>query len=325
MPRVRFAIVGAGKIAKAHAEAFKRVKHAKLVAICDINPEAAQSLANIVDCPSYDNYQTMVEAEVIDTVLICTPPATHADICRFFLNNRIHVLCEKPLSIDYPSALQMVETAQHKGLLLTMASKFRYVQDVIQAKNFITSGKLGQIIRVENTFTGKVQMSSSWHNNSSISGGGVLIDNGTHSVDILRYLLGEIRAVQVVEGKRIQGLNVEETIQMSTLNKNGVVGDITLSWSFNAHVSDFLKVYGSEGVLSVGWQASSYHMYSQGDWVVFGNGYDKLQALGDQIDNFALAMSNKESLRITSEDALAAVKVIATAYKALEQNQWFFL
>ncbi|MFN9721310.1 MAG: Gfo/Idh/MocA family protein, partial [Planctomycetota bacterium] len=186
----------------------------------------------------------------------------------------------------------------------------------------LDSGILGDIVLYENTFAGFCDMSKRWNSNPSISGGGVLIDNGTHSVDILRFLLGSITELQVVEGRRIQNLPVEDTAQIFARTESGAMGIIDLSWSLNKVRADFISVYGSQGTLSVGWKESKYRLAEQKDWTVFGNGYDKVAAFGNQIKNFGGAICGTEELIITPVDAIASVRVIETAYAALRSENW---
>jgi predicted dehydrogenase len=184
------------------------------------------------------------------------------------------------------------------------------------------SGILGNIILFENAFTSRVDMTSRWNADISISGGGVLIDNGTHSLDLTRYFLGPLADVQVVEGKRSQGLPVEETVRIFVHSIGGVMGSIDLSWSIDKELDSYINIYGSHGTVSVGWKESKYRQSGSRDWVVFGKGYDKLQAFRSQLVNFARAIRGEDMLLITAEDAIASVEVIEAAYVALRQNHW---
>ena len=320
--RLRFGMIGAGGIAQAYAEAFRNSEFARIVAVADTRPEAAKALSEGIGCQSYNSYQAMAKKEKLDAVVVCTPPATHPKICLYFVERKVNVLCEKPLSIDVKNAKLMVEAARSAQVKLTMASKFRYVEDVIRAKSIVASGILGEIVLFENAFTSRVDMSSRWNAESKISGGGVLIDNGTHSVDLMRYFIGPLAQVQVVEGKRVQGLAVEDTVHIFVRSISGVMGAIDLSWSINKELDSYINIYGSHGTVFVGWKESKYRQSSSRDWVVFGNGYDKVQAFRSQINNFCKAIRGEENLLITAEDALASVEVIEAAYTALQQNQW---
>ncbi len=320
--KIKFGLVGAGAIAKAYVQAFKSSNCGELVAIADVRPQAAADLAKEANCPSYDSHQAMFAGAEIDALIICTPPVTHLEIALAAIKQGINVLCEKPLSIDSLSARKMLKASQKEGVLLTMASKFRYVEDVIKAKDLVASGAIGEIVLFENAFTSRVDMSSRWNSDPKISGGGVLIDNGTHSVDITRYFLGSLAKVQVVEGKRIQELSVEDTVRIFIKSNGGVMGNIDLSWSINKELDYFLRIYGSEGTISVGWQESKYRQSPQDDWVVFGTGYNKIQAFQSQIDNFSRTILGQEQLLITAEDALASVEAIEAAYAALQQSKW---
>ena len=315
-------MVGAGAIAQAYAQAFGESQGAELVAIADTRHDAAVALAESRQAKSFDDYKQMIESCKLDAVIVCTPPVSHPSICQDFMRAGIHVLCEKPLAIDSVSARQMVHCADDNKVLFTMGSKFRYVKDVIRAKALIESGILGTPILFENSFTGFVNMQSRWNSNPEISGGGVLIDNGTHSVDIVRFLFGPLEDVQTVEGKRIQAIDVEDTARMFLRTESGVLCSVDLSWSFNKHQSTYIGIHCENGTIQLGWQEAKYRRSSDQDWTVFGDGYKKIDAFRDQIDNFADAICERDVLRIRSCDAVASVEVIEAAYRSLNGRNW---
>jgi predicted dehydrogenase len=320
--KIRFGLVGAGGIAQAYAQAFETCETAELVAVADIRPVAAAAMAEKAKCKSFESYQAMADSAALDAVIICTPPSTHPEICIYFLQKKVHVLCEKPMSITAKSAREMKAAADEAGVILTMASKFRFAEDVVKAKSIVASGILGEIVLFENAFTSRVDMTSRWNSNPAVSGGGVLIDNGTHSVDIMRYFLGPIAEVQVVEGKRVQGLPVEDTVRIFARSTSGVMGNIDLSWSINKELDYYLRIYGSQGTISVGWKESKYRQTSGQDWIVFGTGYNKVQSFRSQLENVAKAILGQEPLIITADDGIASVEVIEAAYASLSQNNW---
>ena len=320
--KIRFGLVGAGAIAQSYVQAFENCDEAVLVAVADNRVEAAKAVAARVGCADFENVEQMVRGAELDAAIVCTPPAVHPEICIHLAHSGINVLCEKPFSIDEDSARRMLNAARRSGVKLTMGSKFRYVEDVVRAKSIVASGVLGDLVLFENVFASRVDMTSRWNSNPGISGGGVLIDNGTHSVDLMRYFLGPLAAVHALEGRRSQGLKVEETATVFVRSMSGVICSIDLSWSISKHRDSFLDIYGSRGAISVGWKSSSYIDFADGKWVAFGNGYNKVQAFRSQIENFAKAIRGEEPLLITGEDAMASVSIIDSAYRALRQNQW---
>lgn len=318
-----FGLIGAGGIAQSYVQAFAQTDLGRIVAVADTRSEAAKALAEGLGCASFfKSHAALAEKAKVDAVIVCTPPSTHAEICLRFLERGVHVLCEKPLCPDSASARSMVRSAEQAGAILTMASKFRYVEDVIRAKSIVTSGILGEIILFENAFTARVDMTNRWNSNPALSGGGVLIDNGTHSVDIMRYFLGPVAEVHAVEGKRVQGLAVEDTVRIFIRSVEGVMGSIDLSWSLNKELDSYIDIYGSRGTIRVGWKESKYRQSSSPDWIVFGKGYDKVQAFKRQIENFCRAIRKEESLLITAEDAIGSVETIEAAYRSLSSNHW---
>jgi predicted dehydrogenase len=319
---IRFGIVGAGAIAQSYALAFESCQSAKVVAVADTRSSAAAALAQELKCKSYGSHSAMAQEAGLEAVLICTPPDSHPEICLEFLEAGIPVLCEKPLSIDVNNAERMVEASRRLGVKMTMASKFRFVDDVTRAKNLVSSGVLGDIVLVENFFTSHVDMTQRWNSNPAVSGGGVLIDNGTHSVDLIRYFIGPLKEIHVVEGKRRQNLPVEETVHIFVRSESGVLGTVDLSWSINKELESYLRIYGTEGTVSVGWKESKFLLSGNREWKVFGKGYNKVQAFRSQIDNFAKALRGEEILLLSLDDALASVQVIESAYASLHDSRW---
>jgi predicted dehydrogenase len=233
-----------------------------------------------------------------------------------------HILCEKPFSLNSREAKDLVSAGAEHDRVLMMASKFRYVADVIKAKSIIEAGILGDVILYENTFCVRFPMADRWNSNAEIAGGGVLIDNGSHSADIARYLLGPVTEVQAVFGPLAQRLDVEDTATLRFRTENGVNGTIDLSWSINKELDTYISVYGSEGTLHVGWRESRYRQEGNPNWISFGKGYDKLAALRGQIANFVGTIRGKAMPLITPNDGLASVQVIEAGYASAKRDNW---
>jgi predicted dehydrogenase len=320
--KMRLGLIGAGGIAQTYVQALASSATAQLVGVADVRPDAAQALAERLACPAFASHEELVEQTGCEGAIVCTPPVTHPEICCWLLDRGVHVLCEKPLAIGPEEARIMVAAAERSDAQLTMASKFRYARDVVEAKSIVASGLIGDVVLFENAFTSRVEMKTRWNSDPTISGGGVLVDNGTHSVDILRYFLGPLVEIQVVEGRRVQDIPVEDTVRVFVRSSSGVMGSIDLSWSLNKELPYYLSVYGSAGTLHVGWKESKFRRASDSEWTVFGGGYEKVQAFRSQIDNFVRSIHGLEAPLITLADALASVEVINAAYDAMWRATW---
>jgi predicted dehydrogenase len=315
-------LVGCGRIAQTHLQALGRVPEWRLVGVADVREDAARSVAAAYECRAHVDHRRLLEGGPPDAVILCTPPSTHLEIASFFLDSGVHVLCEKPLAVTTDEAETLVAKAERAGRLLMMASKFRYVDDVIKAKGIVDSGILGDVILFENVFCSKVDMRGRWNSRKSIGGGGVLVDNGTHSVDLARFLLGPIVQVQAEEGRRVQGLEVEDTCRLFFRTAGGAMGAVDLSWSIHKERDAYIEVFGPEGALSIGWNGSKYRQSETLNWITFGKGYDKLSAFARQLRNFGASIQGREPPLISAEDSLESVRVIEAAYRSLEMDKW---
>lgn len=322
---LNFGIVGAGNIAQVYGEVLLRLDGVRITGIADVHQNAAQTLSATLGCPAFSSYQAMGFEANLDAVIICTPPVTHAPIAQYFAACGVHVLCEKPLSIDVPSAKSMLRCAAENGTILTMASKFRFVDDMIFARKLIASGNLGEVVQIENTFTSYVDMSQRWNSIRTFSGGGVLMDNGTHASDIFRFLMGTLLQVHAVEATRVQRLQVEDTASFTVRAASGALGTSDLSWTIQKPVDTFIRIYGTDGTLFVGWKDSRLLPKGSADWSSVGKGYDKAQAFKGQLVNFVSAIHGQEEIQVTPAEGLASVEAIDAVYASIRFNRWAFV
>ena len=192
--------------------------------------------------------------------------------------------------------------------------------NVRQAKEIIESGTLGEIVLYENSFCSYVDMANRWNSNKDLSGGGVLIDNGPHSIDIARFLVGPIKNIHSQMGKNLQKLDVEDTCRMTFETEMGILGLVDLSWSLDKSIESYISIYGTEGVLSIGWKESKYRLQGKKDWVLFGNGYDKHSAFVNQHQHFVDCILKRDVPVITPLDGLESVKILARAYQSTQNS-----
>ena len=313
----KLGLVGVGAIAQTYLKALETASFARITAVADLRADAARGAAEAHRATAYASHVEMAEQAGLDAVIVSTPPSTHPEIARAFLERGIPVLVEKPVAIDEAGARAILSAGQRSGTFVTMASKFRYVDDVIRARALISAGMLGDIQLMENVFAAPVKMVGRWNADPKVSGGGVLVDNGTHSVDIVRYLLGPITEVDtIIVDTFDKGLAVDDNVQMFVATETGAKVRIDLSWTFDKQLANYISLYGTHGVAHIGWKESRYKLAGASDWVVFGQGYDKFAAFRANVENFCQAIDGRAPSLITFDDALASVEAIRAAYQS---------
>ena len=317
----RVGIIGVGGIGSAYIDAMEDSTVVDCVAVCDAVVERARSAGSASGSTAFESVGDLLESGMCDMVIVATPPSMHVEHAVAALSAGVDVLCEKPFALEMRGALEMFDAAQRHGRLLAMASKFRYVDDLAIARDLIESGVIGDPITVDVLFASHVDMADRWNSVPALSGGGVLIDNGTHAVDIVRYLVGPIRRVSAMKGVSGSPLDVEDTGVLLAETQDHAIATITVSWSVAPHNPSYVTVQGTKGTIDIGWAGSRYRINGD-DWLTFGTGYAKLAALQANVENVAAAGIGRERMRILAGDAFASVAVIKAAYDAIASSAW---
>lgn len=235
MSRLKFAIIGCGKIAARHAAEAARL--GELVAVCDIDPEKARLLAATYGALAFTSAAALFEAGVQpDVTAICTPNGLHPEHTILALENGSHVLCEKPLCIHSADGWQMIRTAKEQGRKLFVVKSTRYNPAIAALKEILEEGRAGTLYSFQlNCFWNRPP---SYYRDSWKGGpldGGTLYTQFSHYIDALIWLLGdiqEVRGFRVNLAHRDTVLSEDSGIVAVRL-ENGITGGI--NWSVNSY------------------------------------------------------------------------------------------
>lgn len=238
---LRVGIVGCGNIFTMHATSCAHLPNATLVGVCDIKKDRADAAAAKYGVPAYYDYTQLIDPEKIDVVHVCVPHYLHPIISRYALEHGVHVLCEKPMSIDYADAEANVKLAAEKGLQYGIIFQCRYNDTSRLIRENLDNGKLGKIISVRSTLTwyrpDEYYALSDWKGTWDKEGGGVIIDQAIHSLDLANWFIGS-RPVEVqasIANRNHSIMKVEDTAEGFIRYENGA----TLSfWCMNNYGCD---------------------------------------------------------------------------------------
>jgi len=318
--KVRIGIVGCGQIGRWHLDAYRQNSQCEVAAVADTNFESAQVFAQQVRAEAYRSTKEMIDNEILHGVSICTVPSTHRDIALDLLRAGIHVLCEKPVAISAAQAEEMFNKAKEKNLLLLPAFKFRFFDEVVKAKELAGKEALGRIVSFRLMFGGYVDMGGTWYAQREISGGGVLMDNGPHAVDLIRHLFGEIESVSA-EIINYQSIGVEDTARLNCTLVNGVSGTIDLSWSVAVPSRAYLEIYGERGAALLDSDGITYRLESWKDWKRIENRLGRTEAFGRQIDHFADAIRGKGPFILGNGEGVKSQVAVDAAYESVRRDR----
>ena len=226
---LRAGIIGCGGIAKAHIAGY-RENGIEITALTDLNSDAAQAAAENLDGKAeiFATTEALIKSGGVDLISICTPPIAHAAAAVCALENGMHVLCEKPLAHTAEDAEKIRLAAEKTNVKFMVAFRHRFLPATQKMKELIDSGKIGTPVLFLNEFCGPAfAMKDKWFCKKAIAGGGCMLDTSSHSVDLFRYLFGEIVEQHAVMHKYFENTDVEDCAILTLKAKSGTLGSLT--------------------------------------------------------------------------------------------------
>ncbi|NLA77138.1 MAG: Gfo/Idh/MocA family oxidoreductase [Clostridiales bacterium] len=322
---LKSAIAGCGNIHSCHAEGIEKCENASLYAVCDIIKERADASAKRFGCKAFYSFDELIADGGFDVLHICTPHYLHAQMALEAMAHGKHVLTEKPIAISIEDAEGMIAASKKHGVSLAVNFQNRYNESSRYIKKLLSSGALGKVKgarafvvwdRDESYYN-----SAEWRGTWSMEGGGVLINQALHTVDLMQWLIGE--SVAGVKGsistKRLsEFIEVEDTADALITFESGTRLVIYATLAYAANSPILMEFVCENGMITVGSdirvsingkpdevQDINHIIGEKGYW---GTGHSAL------IADFYDSIINKRRYMIDGEEGIKALKIVEEIY-----------
>ena len=314
------AIIGLGVIANVHVDAIKAID-GTIVSVCDIDLEKAKDFVkrHNLNCKIYKSYKAMLTKEKIDVVHICTPHYLHENMCIFALNHNINVLCEKPLCISLTGIDNILEAAKHSKAKIGVCLQNRYNESNLYVKNLLAKEKvIGGFATVLWGRDKKYYDSGAWRGKKRTEGGGVMINQALHTLDLMQWFCGMPTKVNAsVFNVNHSYIEVEDTARARFETKDGsfeFYASICQNKDFPVQVlieTNTKQITITDNNVIVNSKPKSFEeIPTQSIKACYGNGHTKL------ISDFYDCVENNKKFDIDAKEAAKVVKLVLGMYRS---------
>ena len=233
--KVRFAVIGCGVISKFHAVSINEIENAELVACFDAYKPGAERFAKEYGVKMYETLDEMLASPDIDAVCICTPSGLHTPQAVQAMKAGKHIVCEKPMSLTLAEADELINTAKETGVKVCIISQYRFAASTMEVKRAIDEGAFGTITQASLSMryyrSNEYYNSGAWRATWAMDGGGALMNQGIHGIDVFRHLMGPVKSINgitrcLTREKNGQKLEVEDSAAAVLEFENGALGII---------------------------------------------------------------------------------------------------
>jgi predicted dehydrogenase len=251
--KIRFGIVGCGAIGPTHAGAIAQMDDAELVAVADVNAARAKAMGDkFAVARIYGDQTELFNDPSVDVVSICTPSGIHGDGAVGAMKAGKHVIVEKPMEISVAACDRMIAAQRSTGKLLAVISQHRFDAASMQVKDLIQSGKLGKIILatadVKWWRTQKYYDEGDWRGTWALDGGGAVMNQGIHTIDLLQWLAGDVETVYAqTRTAAHERIEVEDAAVATLTFKNGAIGTYVASTAVYDGLPVRIDIFSTEG------------------------------------------------------------------------------
>jgi myo-inositol 2-dehydrogenase/D-chiro-inositol 1-dehydrogenase len=334
MTEIGVGIIGSRFMAGVHTESLKRIPGARVVAVASPTEGRAQAFAEKHGIPkAFVDHRPLLDLPDVDMVVVCTPNRFHAPIAIDAAEAGKHIVVEKPLCVNVEEADAMVEAAARAGVKLMYAEEFCFAPQYVRAREIVAEGGVGKLYQVKHVekYYGP---GNPMYWDLETSGGWCAMQLGSHSLGIIRWMLGKPRAVSVyADMRRVahmeRGRGEDDSIIIVNF-EDGSIGVAENSWARRGGMDDRMEAYGSSGTIyATLYQEGALRVYSQDGYSYSGPGgapkqgwthgvFDELYNNGfpQEIEHFVDCVRHDKPPQETGEDGRAVMELLSAAYES---------
>ena len=339
-----FGIIGAGLIADFHAKAIQNIRNARLTGICSSNPDKARKLAEKYNCKIFKDYEEMLRSGEIEVVTIATPSGAHMEPTIEAALYGKHVICEKPLEISLERIDKMIEAHARAGTKLGGIFNYRYHDSLKYLKSAVDNGRFGTITYASvhvPWWRSDDYYKDSWHGTLKLDGGGALMNQAIHMIDILQHLMGPVDSLQAYTATLGHSIEVEDTAAAVLKFKNNALGVIYGSTASFPGQFRRIEITGTKGtVIQVenSFKVWQFADQTEADNEIF-NRFNQIEGGGGVSDPGAIpfephakniaafidSIETGKTFEINGPEARKAVEIVLAIYtSAREKRDYIF-
>lgn len=335
MKKINFVIVGTGMIAPAHADAINYIENACLYGVCGRNPEKTAEFANKYGVKCYTSYDEVLADENVDAVSICTPSGHHAQQTIDALNCGKHVIVEKPMALNTADCDKIIETVKKTGKKLAVICQLRFSEDVQRVKKLYEEGAFGTVslcdLYMKYWRSPSYYTENDWRGTKALDGGGALMNQGIHGIDLLLYITGGAKLISARAMTAHHDIEVEDTAVAFLEYPNGAIGVIEGSTCAYPGFERSLEIHGTTGYVNLKSGIIEKLIINGEDVTPENENVERHNSSSDpkatgfmrhasEYENFIAAINGEEELLIDAEEGKKAVELIENIYKASEKR-----
>ncbi len=336
---LRLAQIGCGEIGAWRARAGRAAAGVRLAVVCDVVEGRARHLAQRYGADWTSDWTDAVTRPDVDAVTVSTLNDTHHEIGMAALAAGKHVIIEKPLARTVDECRDLVACARERDLRLMTGFNHRRFPPFAKAKAMLTAGAIGELLLVRGRIghPGGAEVENTWHTSCAVAGGGTLMDNGIHLLDLIRYYVGEVESAHglTASARWARPNSGIEDVAIATFRaQDGVEVAVTSSWIEWPGYVIAVELYGSEGYLEARYPPLKLTYRRRGgrartDWFPVAQVKEKLlsyrwpgvQAFRADFEEFAAAVRDRRDPSPSGIDGLRAVEMAYGVYQACEQRR----